>query len=52
MIGLGSYRGKHRVTGRSFTARVAHVWKFDGGKLASFEQIVDSAPVVRAAEER
>lgn len=48
VIGLGSYQGKHRVTGRSFTARVAHVWKFDGGKLRSFEQIVDSAPVVRA----
>ncbi|AXB43417.1 nuclear transport factor 2 family protein [Amycolatopsis albispora] len=52
VIGLGSYQATHRVTGRSFTARVAHVWKFDGGKLASFEQIVDSAPVVRAAGER
>ncbi|QFU91293.1 nuclear transport factor 2 family protein [Amycolatopsis sp. YIM 10] len=52
VVGLGSYQGKHRVTGRSFTARVAHVWKFDGGKLTSFEQIVDSAPVVRAAGER
>ncbi|MGC7098795.1 nuclear transport factor 2 family protein [Amycolatopsis lurida] len=52
VIGLGSYQGKHRATGRSFTARVAHVWKFDGGKLTSFEQIVDSAPVVRAAGER
>ncbi|UJW31282.1 nuclear transport factor 2 family protein [Saccharothrix sp. AJ9571] len=52
VLGLGSYQGKHRRTGRSFTARVAHVWKFDGGKLAAFEQIVDSAPVARAAEDR
>jgi len=52
VIGLGTYQGKHRETGRSFTARVAHVWKFDGGKLVSFEQIVDSVPVVNAAEDR
>ncbi|WP_410598694.1 nuclear transport factor 2 family protein [Amycolatopsis sp. lyj-90] len=48
VIGIGTYQGKHRETGRSFTARVAHVWKFDGGKVTSFEQIVDSAPVVNA----
>ena len=35
-------------SGRSFTARVAHVWKLAGGTLASFEQIVDSVPVVAA----
>jgi ketosteroid isomerase-like protein len=52
VIGLGTYQGKHRKTGRSFTARVAHVWRFEGGKLASFEQIVDSMPVVNAAEDR
>lgn len=48
VIGLGEYRGTHRRSGKSFTARVAHVWKFDGDDLASFEQIVDSAPVVAA----
>ncbi|AIG77091.1 MULTISPECIES: nuclear transport factor 2 family protein [Amycolatopsis] len=52
VIGLGTYHGKHRGTGRSFTARVAHVWRFNGGKLASFEQIVDSVPVVDAMENR
>ncbi|WP_181774321.1 nuclear transport factor 2 family protein [Amycolatopsis pittospori] len=52
VIGIGTYQGKHRKTGRSFTARVAHVWKFDGGKVVSFEQIVDSVPVVDAAEDR
>lgn len=48
VVGIGTYQGKHRETGRSFTARVAHVWKFDGGKVTSFEQIVDSVPVVNA----
>ncbi|WP_370950059.1 nuclear transport factor 2 family protein [Amycolatopsis sp. cg5] len=52
VIGIGTYEGTHRKTGRSFTARVAHVWKFDGGELVSFEQIVDSVPVANAAEDR
>ncbi|SDW61930.1 hypothetical protein SAMN05421504_1011066 [Amycolatopsis xylanica] len=52
IVGIGTYQGKHRETGRSFTARVAHVWKFDGGELTSFEQFVDSVPVVNAAEDR
>ncbi|TCO59884.1 nuclear transport factor 2 family protein [Actinocrispum wychmicini] len=48
VVGLGTYTGEHRETGRSFTARVAHVWKFSNGSLTSFEQIVDSVPVVEA----
>lgn len=49
IVGLGKYSGKNRETGHSFTARVAHVWKFDpNGILKSFEQIVDSVPVVEA----
>ncbi|MGH3585582.1 MAG: nuclear transport factor 2 family protein [Pseudonocardia sp.] len=43
VVALGSYSGTHRRTGRSFSARVAHVWTFADGRLASFEQIVDSA---------
>jgi ketosteroid isomerase-like protein len=42
---VGTYQGTHRRSGRSFTARVAHVWTFTDGHLSSFEQIVDSAPV-------
>lgn len=52
VVGIGTYHGTHRKTGRPFTARVAHVWKYDGGALASFEQIVDSVPVLNAAEDR
>jgi ketosteroid isomerase-like protein len=52
VVGVGTYTGTHRRTGRSFTARVAHLWRFDGGEVTSFEQIVDSAPVVAAAREQ
>jgi ketosteroid isomerase-like protein len=52
VIGVGTYTGTHRRTGRSFTARVAHLWRFDGGEVVSFEQIVDSAPVVAALREQ
>lgn len=44
-VGIGTYTGVHRVTGRAFTARVAHVWHLADGSVTSFEQIVDSAPV-------
>ncbi len=52
VIGVGTYTGTHRRTGRSFTARVAHLWRFASGEVVSFEQIVDSAPVVAALREQ
>ncbi|UPO76409.1 MULTISPECIES: nuclear transport factor 2 family protein [Arthrobacter] len=48
VIGVGTYSGVNRVTGRDFTARVAHLWRLDAGKVVAFEQIPDSA-VVREA---
>ena len=36
------------ITGKSFEARVAHVWKLKDGKIISFEQFVDSQPVNNA----
>jgi ketosteroid isomerase-like protein len=50
VVGVGTYQGTHRRSGRSFTARVAHVWTFTDGHLSSFEQIVDSAPVRAAVD--
>ncbi|SFW83228.1 nuclear transport factor 2 family protein [Amycolatopsis australiensis] len=52
VVGVGTYTGTHRRTGKSFTARVAHLWRFENGEVTSFEQIVDSAPVVAAAREQ
>jgi len=47
-IAIGDYSGVHRATGKPFRARVAHVWRFDQGRLATFEQFVDSAKVLES----
>jgi hypothetical protein len=39
----GRYTGTHKATGRSLDAQVCHVWKVRDGKLASFQQFVDTA---------
>ncbi|MDR7212400.1 ketosteroid isomerase-like protein [Flavobacterium piscis] len=33
------------MAGKSFTARVAHIWKLKDSKIISFEQFVDSQTV-------
>ncbi|WP_324651317.1 nuclear transport factor 2 family protein [Georgenia sp. H159] len=43
VVVLGTYRGTHRVTGRAFDARFAHVWRVRGGEVVEMEQIADSA---------
>ncbi|NTW39481.1 MAG: nuclear transport factor 2 family protein [Cellulomonadaceae bacterium] len=48
IVGIGTYSGTHRETGKSFQARVAHLWRLRDGKVTSFEQITDTA-MVRAA---
>ncbi|NUU08325.1 nuclear transport factor 2 family protein [Leifsonia sp. C5G2] len=48
VIGIGTYSGTHRATGRFFEARVAHVWRLAGGRVVAFEQFTDTA-LVRAA---
>ena len=41
----GTYTGTYKITGKSFAARVAHVWKLKDSKIISFEQFVDSQTV-------
>jgi ketosteroid isomerase-like protein len=45
VVAYGTYTGSYKVTGKSFAARVAHVWKLKAGKIIRFEQFVDSKPV-------
>ena len=45
VVAYGTYTGTYKITGKSFTARVAHVWKLKDSKIISFEQFVDSQPV-------
>lgn len=45
VVAFGTYTGTYKITGKSFTARVAHVWKLKDSKITSFEQFVDSQSV-------
>lgn len=45
VVAYGTYTGTYKITGKSFKARVAHVWKLKDGKIISFEQFVDSQTV-------
>ena len=45
VVAYGTYTGTYKLTGKSFKARVAHVWKLNDGKITNFEQFVDSQPV-------
>jgi ketosteroid isomerase-like protein len=39
----GRYRGTYRATGKSMYAQVAHFWTLRNGKLAEFQQYIDTA---------
>lgn len=45
---FGAYSGTYKATGRAMRASFAHLYRLEGGKIVSMEQIVDSA-MVRAA---
>lgn len=46
VVAYGTYSGTYKITGKPFSARVAHIWKLRDGKIMSFEQFVDSQTVV------
>ena len=48
VVAYGTYTGTFKLTGKAFTARVAHVWKLKDKKIISFEQFVDSKTVDEA----
>ena len=48
VVAYGTYTGTFKLTGKGFTARVAHVWKLKDEKIISFEQFVDSKTVNEA----
>lgn len=45
VVAYGNYTGTYKITGKSFSARVAHIWKLKDSKIISFEQFVDSQTV-------
>lgn len=48
IVGIGTYSGKYRKTGKAMTARVVHVWSMDDGKVVTFEQFTDTKLVAEA----
>ncbi len=48
VIALGKYSGRHKSTGKSFTAAAAHVYSLRGGLVYRFRQYTDTA-VIRDA---
>jgi uncharacterized protein len=43
----GRYTGLYKPTGRRMDVQVCHVWRFRGGRVASFHQYVDTAALRR-----
>jgi ketosteroid isomerase-like protein len=47
-VGVGTYSGTHKQTGRSFEARVVHVFRVRDGKIVAFEQFTDTLAIAAA----
>jgi len=48
IVGIGTYHGTYRATGKDMQARAAHVWHLRGGEVVGFEQFTDTLLVHRA----
>ena len=48
IVGVGTYHGTYRATGKEMQARVVHVWDLQGGKVVAFEQFTDTLLVHHA----
>ncbi|WP_064696261.1 nuclear transport factor 2 family protein [Rhizobium aegyptiacum] len=48
IVAVGDYSGTHRETGKTFNARVVHVWSVAGGKIRRFEQFTDTLRVAES----
>ena len=46
VVTIGRYTGRVKKTGRPIDARFAHIWRLEGGKIRSFEQLTDTAQFV------
>lgn len=48
VVGIGTYSGTYRKTGKAMSARVVHVWDLKDGKVERFEQFTDTKLVAEA----
>lgn len=50
IIGVGTYTGVYKKTGKSMRARVVHIWELEDQKIRKFEQFTDTFLVRQAME--
>jgi len=50
VIALGTYSGRAKATGKTFSARFVHLWTLDGGLLVRLQQCADTVQLARAME--
>ena len=50
IVGIGTYMGTYKKTGKAMQARATHVWRFAGGKIVAFEQFTDTLLVAQAMQ--
>jgi len=50
VVGVGTHAATYKATGKPMPARVVHVFKLRDGKIAAFEQFVDSVKVAEALD--
>jgi uncharacterized protein len=48
VVAVGDYSATHKKTGKSFAARVVHIWQVKNGKLHRFEQFTDTLLVAQS----
>jgi len=48
IIVIGAYQGRHKETGREFTAAAAHVFDLKDGRVRRFRQYTDTAQIWKA----
>lgn len=48
IVGIGTYSGIYKKTGKQMQARVVHVWDVRDGKVTRFEQFTDTKLVAQA----
>ena len=51
IVGVGTYSGIYRKTGKAMQARVTHVWRLAAGKIVAFEQFTDTLLVAQAMQD-
>lgn len=50
IVGIGTYTGTYKKTGKAMKARATHVWRLTGGKIIAFEQFTDTLLVAQAMQ--